>query len=1673
MKGKNRTFYYILLVIVLMALSMTVLLFCQHELVQQGRERFSDNLLASARERSVTMEAAVESRFSLLESLADLLYLEDDLSQEQIASMLRAAGASSSFASIDVVDDDSASLQDSGLSAQQQAAVLRALSGRRAVEHIPSDQAGGEAHFFFAVPAREAGQVHAVLTGAVSDAAFEPLISYGAYGEESYFFLCDGQGNLVLGSDNQYFHADKRNLFALLKEAPFEQGADDIAQIQDLMARRESGTLAYSIAQSGRYAALFPLSINDWYLFHAVTQDRMDSELARMISPVFGVLLLFLIVVCVLLFLCLLWEGRRSSQRDQKTRQTLAQLTKTAQADPLTGLLNRKAAAEQIDDFLNGEGLSGRHAFFLIDLDDFKSLNDTFGHGEGDALLISVAEKMRETFRPTDVLARLGGDEFMALIKNVPNDAMLADKAQDLITRLESTHTGGDITLCITCSVGIASCEPKARKAFETLYREADEALYGAKQAGKARWRFFSPPDETLATHQGAFKGARSSVHLHALMNYLNGGLILFEVGPSIRALYVSPSFTPLSGLSTEALTSCADCIPLLCDAHDTARLTAALRSAGQGAKPIDVIYRSAVRSNQVKWHHLHAMPVPVAAGAAPTLFGIITDVTQLKTTEQELYAKRRQLESVLSVSQLSTIEIDLPRRRLRVSQGVAEKYGLSLDWIEDVPQSILARGLLHPDSAEEFLAFFDSLYAGASQGSVLVRLRRPDNSYAMERISCTVICDELSGEARAIGVSEGLETLSNDVLRFEQQKQLFLHVADFLFSSLRVDLAHDRVEVLKSDPALEHCGVVASYSQALQNRASLIDDPAERSALLETFDVASLKKACRSGVGHLSLEHRLRNIDGARHWQSTTAVLLTNPSDGAPHAFVFAQDIDLRKQIEAALQEPAKVDVYHGFYARQTFKQMAELTLARDDLTDNAHRALTLFGITHFFELQSRFGIQSMAGLLTRVARKFDLLLSSDHLISYLGGGVFALFSLHAATKEQLLQTAEAMLDLLCSPSLLLDREEEALHYRCGVALAEDTALSFDLLLENAGFAMRDPRAKEDYPFFYEPPADDARKEPTSPVLTERQLAQAAIRMLDTSDAGQKDAFQIALHSLFSPGSLKELITGALGALGRYYEADRAHILEIDSSSLLLSNTYEWCAPGVMAALPFLQRLPLAESPSFLAAWRQRHELHLSEDHPEHPFQGEETSILGVQNVSSVWAIPYYLPNGRSGFLGLDNARAHLDRPDLLYAMGHLLPCRVSADGKLVTDQTDALTGLSSHDHYLRVCQETSGGKPLVQVGAFVVQINDWDAVARSFGETFCQRLLCFAAEILYAHFPAAMLFRYDAHTLLALTRDIAPELFEECSALTRQTLERHQPGDFACAHLWSAQTDDLDKLVQNARLKLNHSGSGFALPSALHQPSVELRAFLEEGRFELWLEPKIDLRTGALTGAEGLSRLRHPTCGLLAPRRFIPELEQAGTIFYLDCHMFEQVCRLQAQWRAQGLPALPLSVNFSTSTLCVPDLLDTLCAIADRHGADRSLIEIEVSETAGALEQQMLIRLGGALHKAGFALCLDNFGARAVNFPLLTLLDFSTVKLDKSLTEKAPADSRVRELLRSLLSLCKNLGVSSVVEGVETAQQANLLLELGAGESQGFLYSRALRAEDFAARYLPGASS
>ena len=115
---------------------------------------------------------------------------------------------------------------------------------------------------------------------------------------------------------------------------------------------------------------------------------------------------------------------------DRKTSEV--RLKNAAQTDPLTKLYNKTTTQKMIDKYLEGEGAGGSHAFIIIDLDEFKSINDTHGHFAGDDVLIQLSKELRSYFRESDILGRIGGDEFVAFIKNVQSVALVCDKVQRL-----------------------------------------------------------------------------------------------------------------------------------------------------------------------------------------------------------------------------------------------------------------------------------------------------------------------------------------------------------------------------------------------------------------------------------------------------------------------------------------------------------------------------------------------------------------------------------------------------------------------------------------------------------------------------------------------------------------------------------------------------------------------------------------------------------------------------------------------------------------------------------------------------------------------------------------------------------------------------------------------------------------------------------------------------------------------------------------------------------------------------------------------------------------------------------------------------------------------------------------------------------------------------------------
>ncbi|MEG1604292.1 MAG: sensor domain-containing diguanylate cyclase, partial [Cloacibacillus sp.] len=166
--------------------------------------------------------------------------------------------------------------------------------------------------------------------------------------------------------------------------------------------------------------------------------------------------------------------GRMVNVDGQK--KNIAELQTKAESDSLTGLLNHRAAADRISEFLLDCESDGLCALFVIDIDCFKEINDKFGHFEGDLVLDSAAKIMKELFRASDVVGRIGGDEFIVLMKNLPAKETARAKAEALCKRVRAIRSSDGRRLGITVSAGVAFSHVGA--GFEQLYKEADAALY-------------------------------------------------------------------------------------------------------------------------------------------------------------------------------------------------------------------------------------------------------------------------------------------------------------------------------------------------------------------------------------------------------------------------------------------------------------------------------------------------------------------------------------------------------------------------------------------------------------------------------------------------------------------------------------------------------------------------------------------------------------------------------------------------------------------------------------------------------------------------------------------------------------------------------------------------------------------------------------------------------------------------------------------------------------------------------------------------------------------------------------------------------------------------------------------------------------------------------------------
>lgn len=243
-----------------------------------------------------------------------------------------------------------------------------------------------------------------------------------------------------------------------------------------------------------------------------------------------------------------------------------------------------------------------------------------------------------------------------------------------------------------------------------------------------------------------------------------------------------------------------------------------------------------------------------------------------------------------------------------------------------------------------------------------------------------------------------------------------------------------------------------------------------------------------------------------------------------------------------------------------------------------------------------------------------------------------------------------------------------------------------------------------------------------------------------------------------------------------------------------------------------------------------------------------------------------------------------------------------------------------------------------------------------------------------------------------------------------------------------------------------------------------------LEEGEFKLYFQPKVDLRTDRVAGAETLVRWATADGRILLPGKFIPLFEKNGFCEELDMYVFENVCRQIRQWMDAGVEPMRVSINQTKTLFYRKGYVESLCALVDRYGVDPRLITLEILEGLAMENMDELNAVIAALHAKGFEVSMDDFGTGYSSLNTLANLRIDELKLDKGFlkTLSEGAGWRLRVVMEQTLTMARKLGIHTVVEGVESEEGHRIVHGLGCDMGQGYFYGSPMSADVFCKKFL-----
>lgn len=312
-------------------------------------------------------------------------------------------------------------------------------------------------------------------------------ISTGEYGYNSFAVLVSAAGEVVAQGNYDGSFFKKEDFWSNISE----KYSDNVEQAEVQIASQVPGSVEVATKQTNEEKTLFyaPVGINGWSVIVGLNQSYVNKKVSSY-EKTNGAMLWQLLMVLLCFFAIYLVLNYISKRRIEENRKLLKE---KADTDLLTGLTNKIATENKIKEYME-ENPDTLAMMFLLDIDNFKKINDTMGHAFGDEVLKTLGSTIGSIFRVTDIIGRTGGDEFTVFLKFLKTDENTLKEAEKLVQFFKDFTAGEYVKYSATASIG-AAVYPTHGRDYETLYKAADQALYKAKKRGKNQLAFYDDRD--------------------------------------------------------------------------------------------------------------------------------------------------------------------------------------------------------------------------------------------------------------------------------------------------------------------------------------------------------------------------------------------------------------------------------------------------------------------------------------------------------------------------------------------------------------------------------------------------------------------------------------------------------------------------------------------------------------------------------------------------------------------------------------------------------------------------------------------------------------------------------------------------------------------------------------------------------------------------------------------------------------------------------------------------------------------------------------------------------------------------------------------------------------------------------------------------------------------------